>query len=83
MQCVSAFNGEIPIVQQPIQTTLAENTLMDNRSGGIREGNDTQKHASLPHGSRATAFRELDQLSEHGVLPRVGQGRALRQAKAK
>lgn len=38
----------------------------------------TQKYASMTHCSRVTAYRELDQLTEMGVLQRVGQGRAAR-----
>jgi Fe2+ or Zn2+ uptake regulation protein len=38
----------------------------------------TQKFASMTHCSRVTAYRELDQLFEMGILRRFGQGRAVR-----
>ena len=38
----------------------------------------TQKYAAMAHCSRATAFRELNQLFEIGAFQRVGQGRAVR-----
>ena len=54
------------------------NRLLDAGPEGFEGGMTTQKYASMTHCSRATAFRELDQLSEIGVLHRVGQGRAVR-----
>lgn len=54
------------------------NRLLDAGPDGFEGGMTTQKYASMTHCSRATAFRELDQLSEMGVLQRVGQGRAVR-----
>ncbi|HBG06745.1 MAG: cell filamentation protein Fic [Geobacteraceae bacterium GWC2_58_44] len=54
------------------------NRLLDAGPEGFEGGMTTQKYASMTHCSRATAYRELDQLSEIGVLQRVGQGRAVR-----
>lgn len=54
------------------------NRLLDAGPEGFEGGMTTQKYASMTHCSRATAFRELDQLSEIGVLKREGQGRAVR-----
>lgn len=51
------------------------NRLLDAGVEGF-EGITTQKYASMTHVSRATAFRELDQLLELGIVKRVGQGRA-------
>lgn len=54
------------------------NRLLDAGADGFEGGITTQKYASMTHCSRATAFRELDQLLELGVLQRIGQGRAAR-----
>lgn len=54
------------------------NRLLDAGPEGFERGMTTQKYASMTHCSRATAFRELDQLFEIGVLQRDGQGRAVR-----
>lgn len=54
------------------------NRLLDAGPEGFEGGMTTQKYASMTHCSRATAFRELDQLLELGILRRVGQGRAVR-----
>jgi Fic family protein len=53
------------------------NRLLDAGSDGFSGGMTTQKYASMTHSSRATAFRELDQLMELGILERIGQGRAV------
>lgn len=54
------------------------NRLLDEGPGGFQGGLTTQKYASMTHCSRATAFRELNQLNELGILRREGQGRAVR-----
>lgn len=54
------------------------NRLLDEGPEGFVGGMTTQKYASMTHCSRATAFRELDQLTELGILRREGQGRAVR-----
>jgi Fic family protein len=75
--------------QQHDQFKLSErqkkvvNRLLDAGPEGFEGGMTTQKYASMTHCSRATAFRELDQLFEMGVFQRVGQGRAVRYQLAK
>ena len=54
------------------------NCLLDEGPDGFVGGLTTKKYASMTHASRATAFRELDQLMELGMLERIGQGRAVR-----
>ena len=54
------------------------NRLFDEGAEGFKGGLTTKKYASMTHASRATAFRELDQLMEYGILERIGQGRAVR-----
>jgi Fic family protein len=54
------------------------NRLLDEGLEGFEGGLTTKKYASMTHASRATAFRELDQLLELGILSRIGQGRAVR-----
>lgn len=54
------------------------NRLLDTGIKGFEGGMTIQKYASMTHCSRATAFRELDQLLEMGILKRVGQGRSAR-----
>ena len=56
----------------------AINRLLDTGPDGFEGGMTTQKYASMTHCSRATAFRELDQLYELGMLQRIGQGRSVR-----
>lgn len=54
------------------------NRLLDEGPGGFEGGLTTRKYASMAHCSRATAFRELDQLFEMGIVARVGKGRSVR-----
>jgi Fic family protein len=54
------------------------NRLLDAGADGFEGGMTTQKYASMTHCSRATAFRELDQLMEIGILKRFGQGRSVK-----
>jgi Fic family protein len=54
------------------------NRLLDEGTEGFVGGLTTKKYASMTHVSRATAFRELDQLMELGILERIGQGRSVR-----
>lgn len=54
------------------------NRLLDEGPGGFEGGMTTQKYASMAHCSRATAFRELDQLTELGIMRRAGHGRAVK-----
>jgi Fic family protein len=61
----------------------AVNRLFDSGPEGFEGGMTTQKYASMTHCSRATAYRELDQLTEMGVLQKEGQGRAVKYRLAK
>jgi len=54
------------------------NRLLDAGPDGFEGGLTTQKFASMTHCSRVTAYRELDQLHELGILRRSGQGRAVK-----
>lgn len=54
------------------------NRLLDAGPEGFEGGLTTQKFASMTHCSRVTAYRELDQLFEMGILKRCGQGRSVR-----
>lgn len=66
------------------QTSLTErqrkvvNRLLEAGFDGFEGGMTTRKYAALNGVSRATAFRELDQLHEVGILRRTGQGRSVR-----
>ena len=40
----------------------------------------TEKYVNLTGTSRATAYRELTQLAEYGLVKRTGQGRGTRYA---
>lgn len=54
------------------------NRLLEEGPGGFEGGLTTKKYASMTHTSKGTAFRELDQLYEWGVLKRIGKGRGVR-----
>jgi len=54
------------------------NRLLDAGPDGFEGGLTTQKFATMTHCSRVTAYRELNQLSELGILKRNGQGRAVK-----
>jgi len=66
------------------QTTLSErqrkvvNRLLDAGKGGFEGGLTTRKYVSLAGVSRATAFREIDQLVRAGILkPNPARGRSV------
>lgn len=54
--------------------------LLEAGPEGFAGGMSTEKYVNLTGTSRATAYRELTQLTEHGLLTRTGQGRATRYA---
>lgn len=54
------------------------NRLLEAGPDGFEGGMTTRKYAAMTGASRATAFRELDQLHERGILIRLGQGRGVR-----
>lgn len=55
----------------------AINRLLEEEPEGFEGGLTTKKYASMTHTSKGTAFRELDQLYEWGILQRVGKGRSV------
>ncbi|WP_395689880.1 Fic family protein [Caenimonas koreensis] len=54
--------------------------LLQAEPEGFAGGMSTEKYGHLTSTSRATAYRELTQLIEYGLLTRTGQGRATRYA---
>ncbi|MBI2771628.1 MAG: Fic family protein [Burkholderiales bacterium] len=54
--------------------------LLEAQPEGFAGGMSTEKYVNLTGTSRATAYRELTQLSEYGLLARTGQGRGTRYA---
>ena len=52
--------------------------LFDAGSDGFAGGMSTEKYVHLTGVSRATAYRELTDLTERGLLERTGQGRGTR-----
>ena len=52
--------------------------LLEAGSEGFAGGMSTEKYVNLTGASRATAYRELTQLTELGLLERTGQGRGTR-----
>ncbi len=66
------------------QITLSErqkkviNRLLDAGKGGFEGGLTNRKYASMTNVSRATAFRELEALSNMGVIRQTGGGRSAR-----
>ncbi len=54
------------------------NKLFDAQPEGFAGGMSTEKYVAITRVSRATAYRELIQLLEAGLLKRTGQGRGTR-----
>ena len=52
--------------------------LFDAGPDGFAGGMSTEKYVHLTGVSRATAYRELTDLTERGLLARIGQGRGTR-----
>ena len=52
--------------------------LLEAQPAGFAGGMSTEKYVNLTGVSRATAYRELTQLAESGLLVRTGQGRGTR-----
>lgn len=52
--------------------------LFDAQPGGFVGGMSTEKYVNLTGVSRATAYRELTELAELGLLRKTGQGRGTR-----
>ena len=68
--------------QQHLQAPLTErqrkviNRILDE-PGGFEGKLTTRKYAAIAKISPATAYRELDQLHQLGVLKRIGKGRSV------
>jgi Fic family protein len=56
------------------------NKLHDAGIDGFLGGMSTEKYVAIAGVSRATAYRELTEMVELGVLARTGQGRGTRYA---
>ncbi len=56
--------------------------LLEAEPEGFAGGMSTEKYVNLTGTSRATAYRDLTQLTEYGLLARTGQGRGTRYALA-
>ncbi|MDR6537253.1 Fic family protein [Variovorax soli] len=56
------------------------NKLFDAEPQGFAGGMSTEKYTAIAGVSRATAYRELTQLADAGLLERSGQGRGTRYA---
>ena len=68
-------NAQVPLTDRQRKVV---NRLLEAGPDGFEGGMTTRKYAALTGASRATAFRELDQLHAAGVLLRSGQGRSVR-----
>lgn len=53
------------------------NRVLEEGPDGFEGGLTTRKYASIGKTSRATAFRELNQLVEVGIVTRIGKGRSV------
>lgn len=71
-------NGQHPDLSASQRKALAR--LLEAQPEGFAGGMSTEKYVNLTGASRATAYRELTQLAEHGLLARTGQGSGTRYA---
>jgi len=71
-------NGQHPDLSTSQRKALAR--LLEAQPEGFAGGMSTEKYVNLTGTSRATAYRELTQLTEYGLLARTGQGRGTRYA---
>ena len=74
----SHVNGLHPGLSASQRKTLAR--LLEAQPAGFAGGMSTEKYVNLTGASRATAYRELTELTEYGLLARTGQGRGTRYA---
>ena len=51
------------------------NRILDAGPGGFEGGMSTEKYGHLVRVSRATAYRDLEELVRHGLLNQAGVGR--------
>lgn len=71
-------NARHPALSASQRKVLAR--LLDAQPEGFAGGMSTEKYVNLTGTSRATAYRELTQLTEYGLVQRTGQGRGTRYA---
>lgn len=69
-------NSQHPGLSAPQRKVLAR--LLEAEPEGFAGGMSTEKYVNLTGVSRATAYRELKQLTEWRLLERMGQGRGTR-----
>lgn len=69
-------NGVHPGLTSTQRKAMAR--LFDAQPGGFTGGMSTEKYVNLIGTSRATAYRELTQLAELGLVLKTGQGRGTR-----
>ena len=70
------INGTYPGLSASQRKVLAR--LFGAQPDGFKGGMSTEKYVNLTGTSRATAYRELTELAELGLLLRTGQGRGTR-----
>ncbi|AJE02044.1 Fic family protein [Geobacter pickeringii] len=69
------LHGHLPLTERQRKVV---NRLLDAGKGGFEGGLTTRKYASIAAVSRATAFREMSQLVEWGVIRQAaGKGRSV------
>jgi Fic family protein len=69
-------NGKHPGLSASQRKALAR--MLEAQPEGFAGGMSTEKYVNLTGASRATAYRELTQLTEQGLLAKTGQGRGTR-----
>ena len=72
----SQLNTDHPGLSASQRKALAR--LFDAQPDGFKGGMSTEKYVNLTGTSRATAYRELTELSELGLVRKTGQGRGTR-----
>ena len=68
-------HGQAPLNERQRK---AVNRILDAGPGGFEGGMSTEKYGHFVRVSRATAYRDLDELVRHGLLTQAGVGRGTR-----
>lgn len=68
-------HGQAPLNERQRK---AVNRILDAGPGGFEGGMSTEKYGHLLRVSRATAYRDLEELVRHGLLTQAGVGRGTR-----
>ncbi len=68
-------HGQAPLNERQRK---AVNRILDAGPGGFEGGMSTSKYGHLARVSRATAYRDLEELVRHGLLTQAGVGRGTR-----